>query len=254
MRNRLVAVLLLVVGVVFVPAVAAVAQTDSSSPGSSTPGSSPSTTAVPPIPIPPDGVDIGGGEKITGAVVTLNGDASSPPRTMNAYQAAVFVQSWFADALYNQALKLQDPPAQLPVYRIDVNGTWGVGGTTGVVAAYYATDGTNVWVAFPSQAPGPEPIDPPPPSNWFVAPPRVIDVFNGTATLVQSSGVVAATATTKPPGEAKTSSGSSNTAIWVALVVGVVIVLVGGAFILRRRRAGMDDDDELDEEDDKARV
>jgi hypothetical protein len=248
MRNRLVAVMLIVAGLVFIPAAAAVAQSDSSTPGSLT-----ATTTVPPISIPPDGVDIGGGEKFTGAVVTLNGDASSP-RTMNAYQAAVFVQSWLPDALFNQKLKLQDPPAQLPVYRVDVNGTWGEGGTSGTVAVYYASDGTNVWVSFPSQEAAPAPISPPPPSNWFVALPRVIDAFNGNAVLEQTEGVEAATAPTLPPGEAKSSgsSGSSSTAIWVALLVGVVIVLVVGGFILRRRRSSTTSDPAT--EDTKARV
>jgi hypothetical protein len=248
MRKRLVALLLIVLGLVLIPSTIALAQTDSSTPGSST-----STTAVPPISIPPDGVDIGGGNKTTGAVITVNGDASSS-RTLNAYQAAVFLQAWLPYALVAQNPVLEDPPAQLPVYRVDLTGTWGNGGPTGAVAVYYASDGTKAWISFPNdQPPAPEPISPPPPSHWFVAPQRTIDAFNGTATLVETQGVNAATASTLPPGEAKTSSGSSSsTAIWVALLVGLVIVLLVGGFIMRRRRSSTTSDRVT--EDTKARV
>jgi hypothetical protein len=258
MRTRLVALLLTVVGLVLIPSTVALAQTDPSTPGSSTPNSATATTVVPPIPIPPDGVDIGGGNRTTGAVITLNGDASSP-RTLNAYQAAVFLQAWLPYALVTQNPRIEDPPAQLPVYRVDITGTWGSTGPTGTVAVYYASDGTTAWISFPdNQPPAPEPISPPPPSHWFVAPQRTIDGFNGTGTLVQTEGVVAATAPTLPPGEAKSGSGSgsgsgsSSTAIWVALLVGLLIVLLVGGFILRRRRAGNESDQVT--EDTKARV
>lgn len=127
----------------------------------------------------PGAVQIGPRLSFAGAVVIA--PDGSPPRTLDAYHAAVFVQSWLPEVLYGTT----DPvalPAGLPVYRVEVTGTWG--GPTGTLTVYYASDGATSWVSFPEdQVPASAPTTPPPPSGWFVAPARVIDAFSGAAFL-----------------------------------------------------------------------
>jgi LPXTG-motif cell wall-anchored protein len=212
-RTTTALLMLLVLGLAFAPNAAA--QTN------------PTTTA------PEAAVDIGGGNRFTSAVITTPGEPA--PRTFSAYQAATFVQSWLAYALFGQKPTVQDPPPTLPVSRVDVRGQWGDGTTPGTVTVYYASDGTTAWISFPDQDASPEPYTPPPPSHWFVAPPRVIQAFNGTATLADTLGTETATQQPKV-GERPSGSGGSMVP-WLVLLGGTLVVAVGAVFFIRRRRA-----------------
>jgi hypothetical protein len=111
---------------------------------------------------------------------------------------------------------------------------------------WYASDGTTAWVSFPDeQVPMTDPItSPPPPSRWFVPPPRTIDAFNGEGKLVETLGTFTATSITTPPtsadgqaaGPDSSSSGSNVPWGWLAFAAAVV---VGGGVVLSRhaRRA-----------------
>jgi cobalamin biosynthesis Mg chelatase CobN len=188
---------------------------------------------------PPTATPIGNGLAFTSAVITSPADPN--PRTMNNYQTAVFVQSWLPTALYGKP-EIENPPANVPVYRVDITGTWGSQpGLTGKQTVYYASDGTKAWVSYPqNQDVTMTPTEPPPgPATWFVPPHRVIDAFNGTAQLVETSGVDNAN---NPAGQVvkqPDSSGSSSTP-WIvyAIVVGAaVVIIVGGVMFFRRRRS-----------------
>jgi hypothetical protein len=180
--------------------------------------------------LPSGAVDIGDGFAFTAATITpLDGSA---PRTLDAYHAAVFVQSWIGTAFFGQP-NIIDPPATAPVSRVDVTGSWGV--LSGYMVVYYATDGTSVWISFPDgQTPSPTPpASPPPPTVWFVGTQQVLDAINGTATLVPTAGVVDKPTTNKPAA----SKGSSSAAIWVVVVVVLLVAVAAAVFIIRRRRA-----------------
>jgi hypothetical protein len=189
---------------------------------------------------PAGGVGIGDDFFFTSAVITTPGEAA--PRTFDAYHAAVFAQSWLGEAFFGKPTK-QDPPATLPVSRVDLTGTWG--NLTGTMSAYYASDGTTAWLSFPDgQTPVNGPLNPPPPSNWFIGSENVIPAFNGTATLIPTVGANEATSIphAAAPGESRTgSSGSSSSAIWWVLVAGLIIVGVGAFIVFRRRRTPSDD-------------
>ena len=184
-------------------------------------------------------VGIGDNFWFTSAVITTPGE--SAPRPFDAYQAAVFAQSWLGEAFFGHPEK-QDPPPTLPVSRVDITGTWG--DLTGTMSVYYASDGTTAWLSFPDgQTPVSGPVTPPPPSNWFVAPPKAIAAFAGTAPLEETVGVNEATSVPQAaPGEAPSGSrGSSSSAIWWALLAVPVLVAVGAFIVIRRRRASSDD-------------
>src|SRR5438128_11773750 len=71
----------------------------------------------------PTSVAISGNYAFAGAVIT--GSGLSRPRKLNAYQSAVYVQSWLG-ALYSGAPVVhEDPPAGLGVFEVDVTGNWG---------------------------------------------------------------------------------------------------------------------------------
>jgi hypothetical protein len=173
---------------------------------------------------------------LTGAAITSASDPT--PRSMNGYQAAVFVQSWLPVAMYGKP-ELRDPPADVPVYRVDLMGSWGgenpqVGNQT----VYYATDGTNAFVSYPQgQLVTPTPTEPPPPpSTWFIPPPRTIEAFNGTATLIESAGTQQANAnrTARTPNDSGSGSSSTSWVLYGVLVAGAVIVIVGAVLFIRR--------------------
>jgi hypothetical protein len=130
----------------------------------------------------------------------------------------------------------------LPVYRVDLMGSWGgdypqVGNQT----VYYASDGTTAYVSYPQNQPvTPTPTEPPPPpSNWFVAPERTVEAFNGTAQLIESGGTQAAAAaaangTRKAPTSNDSSSSSTPWVLYGVLAAGAVIVIVGAVLFIRR--------------------
>ena len=84
----------------------------------------------------------------TGA--TISSPADPTPRSLNGYQAAVFVQSWLPAAFYGKP-ELRDPPADVPVYRVDIMGSWGGHPQLGTQTVYYASDGTSAFVSYPQQ-------------------------------------------------------------------------------------------------------
>ena len=179
----------------------------------------------------PGAVGIGDGLAFTGAVVTPLAGGES--RTLDGYQAAVFVQSWLATGVYGNKSDIQkDPPAEAPVYRVDVTGNWG--GPTGTLTVYFAIDGKTAYVSWPeNQEPSTVPTTPPPPSNWFSPPDRAVDAFNGTAKLVKTAGTVAAGSTpdaslTEGLAAADPKRDSTTSPlVWVAVAAGFVLVAVG---------------------------
>lgn len=184
-----------------------------------------------------EGVAIGDGYSFTGAVITpLEGGET---RTLDAYQAAVFVQSWLGQAIFAREDILKEPSPELPVYRVDIQGDWG--DQVGRVTVYYATDGTTPYIAFPQtqgavtdpNAPYPEPAD------WFVGVPRVIDAFEGNAELIETTGTQMATSTTTTPGSEQASGSSDDSTsppVWVWAVAAAVVIIAGG-LVLRARRS-----------------
>jgi len=198
---------------------------------------------------PPSSVQISGNYSFTGAVIT--GPGLAKPRKLNAYQAAVYVQSWLADTVFGKGVVRQSPPANLPVYRVDVAGFWG--GNTATLATYYASDGTQVWIAFPRQptSTSTPSTRPPNAAGWFVALPRVKQAFEGTAKLVPTAGIAqspgstgagAPTTVGAATPNATASSGSSGSATpWVigivALVLALSLALFAGYKRIRRGRS-----------------
>ena len=172
----------------------------------------------------------------TGATITSATDPT--PRSMNGYQAAVFVQSWLPIAMYGKP-ELRDPPADVPVYRVDLMGSWGGDQPqVGIQTVYYATDGSNAFVSYPQGQPvTPTPTEPPPPpTTWFIPPPRTIEAFNGTATLIETAGTQNA-AKGRTPATPNNSTSSSSSTPWVlygVLIAGIVIVIVGVVLFVRR--------------------
>jgi hypothetical protein len=183
---------------------------------------------------PPGSVSIDSELAFTEATVTT--PAEPAPRTFDAYHTAVFVQSWLPYAFFGQNVVKQDPPLEVPVYRVDMVGTWGGVYAPGLTpqTVYYATDGTTAWLSYPQNQPvtGP-PQEPPPPSDWFVGPPRVIEAFNGTAQLEETLGLHEQT----PNTEAAESTGDSSSFIfWWVLGCVVLVAAVASFFFIRRRR------------------
>jgi len=185
----------------------------------------------------PAGTGIGDGLYFTSAVISTPGDPA--PRTLDAYHAAVFVQSWMGEAFFGKP-QFQDPPAGLPVYQVDVTGTWGEVAGTGVQTVYYASDGTTAWLSYPQgQVVTATQASPPPPEKWFIAPARTIEAFNGTATLIDTAGVVQATTPrTAPP--AASDSGGSGSGLKYGLIIALVVLVLGGGMMLYRRRRSSD--------------
>jgi hypothetical protein len=199
--------------------------------GAQTPTTAPPTTL-------PGSTAIDRNFAFTGAAVTSPADPT--PRSLNGYQTAVFVQSWLPMAFYGKP-ELRDPPAGVPVYRVDIMGSWGgaqpqVGNQT----VYYASDGTDAFVSYPQpQAVSPTPAEPPPPpSIWFVAPSRTIDAFNGTATLVETGGTQQANAprTAQTPNASGSGSSSTPWMLYGVLVAAAAAIVVGVVIFFRRRR------------------
>lgn len=188
-----------------------------------------------PFSIPEEGIGIDQGIFVSGAVVTpLEGGET---RTMDDYEAATFMQSWLGAAFFGSPGDVEDPPPDLPVFRIDIAGTWQ--NNPGNVTAYYATDGEVAYIGFPGFVVWTDPAEMPPPSNWFKPLPRVIDAFNGDAELLDSTGRELATSIPGSGGGGTSAGSSSETDfpwIWVAVGIGVAVVLAG-AYVLRRRRS-----------------
>jgi hypothetical protein len=176
------------------------------------------------------GVAIGDGFSFTGATITSPGQ---PDRAFTAYQAAVFVQSWLPAAFYGTPT-MAAPPADLPVYRLDIAGNWG--GPTTILTAYFAEDGKGgSWLSFPQPQTGTtETNPPPPPANWWIPPPRTLEAFHGTAKLEETLGTYNATSTTASALPAGSDSGSSSPWVWV--LASVAVVAVGAFVVIRRRR------------------
>ena len=81
-------------------------------------------------------VPIGDGYAFTGAVITP--PDGGPTRTLDAYEAAVFVQSWLPQMLFANPDQVRQPAPDLPVYRVDIDGSWVAG--EGRITVYYTTD------------------------------------------------------------------------------------------------------------------
>jgi hypothetical protein len=183
-----------------------------------------------------DRVGIGDGIFLTGAVITPPGDEA--PRTLDAYDAAVLVQSWMPAAYWGGTGLIAEPPPDLPVYRIDTRGEWGNPNAVGGVTVYFATDGTTAYVAFPGLVVWKDASGAPPPSGWFTPPARVIDAFNGEAELEDSTGTqMATTPSMEPSDESAAGDTDEATSEWPWATIASVAVLGGGlGFLLRRSR------------------
>lgn len=194
------------------------------------------TTTTTVVATPEGAVPIGDGYAFTGATV-MSPDGTT--REMTAYQAAVFVQSWLAQAIFGSEEMLRDPPPELPVHRIDVGGVWG-SGPAGRVTVYFATDGDTAYIAFPQdQGVATDPSTPvPEPSEWFVPLPRVIETFNGRGKLIETTGTQQATSTTTEGSGSGDGSSEGDTEGWPWIAVGAAVaLLVVGGLVLRSRRA-----------------
>jgi hypothetical protein len=182
-------------------------------------------------------VTISGDFAFSGAVIT--GPGLSKPRTLNAYQSAVYMQSWLGSLYSGVPVTRRNPPPALPVYEVDVTGNWG--GSVETRSTFYASDGRRVWIAFPSLAPitstpgtRPNVI-----RGWFVALPRVRQAFAGTAKLVETGGTQSATTTTTTPGSARTHRASSDRGVGLAIGLATGAAALAGIGVwLVRRRAG----------------
>jgi MYXO-CTERM domain-containing protein len=181
-------------------------------------------------------VAIGDGIFLTGAVITPLGEGE--PRTLDAEQAGALAQTIIAQAFWGPAGIKQDPPPDLPVYRIELSGDFA--GVVGVLTVHYTDDGTTPYVAFPGLVITPEPIDPPPdPENWFTVPRLAMDAFNGRGELADTSGRLSSPATTTPLAAEDASDGGSDSSVLpIALAAGVAVLAVGGLWALQRRRGG----------------
>lgn len=187
----------------------------------------------------PTSVAISGNYAFSGAVIT--GPGLSKPRTLNAYQSAVYVQSWLGSLYSGVTVVHEDPPAALAVYEVDVTGNWG--GSIETRATFYASDGRRVWIAFPAldpitSTPGTRPAVI---KGWFVALPRVRQAFAGTAKLVPTAGTQTPSTTVAPPTTApagSTTSGSKTPAgLWITILLVLAAVAAASYWIGSRRRA-----------------
>ena len=196
------------------------------------------STTVPPTTLPGStAIDVN--MAFTGATITSPADPTN--RALNGYQTAVFVQSWLPEAIYGKP-ELRDPPANLPVYRVDIMGSWGgAEPQVGNQSVYYASDGRTAFLSYPQdQAVTPTAANVPPPSNWFIAPGRTVDAFNGTATLVETAGVDNAAHPRTPVPQTTSGSGSSTSTPWVlygVLVAAGIVIVVGMVRHFRRAPA-----------------
>lgn len=183
----------------------------------------------------PASVAIGGGLAFSGATIT---GPSRDVRRLNAYQSAVWVQSWIGQLYYGKPSH-ERPPANLPVYRVDVTGNWG--GSIETRATFYASDGRLVWVAFPRLPPSRgHPVI----TGWFAALPRVREAFAGTAKLELTGGTqtlpptTAAPTTTVPLNSTRRGT-RSLTLLWIAIILLAVVAL---SFFVSRIRARTEPD------------
>jgi LPXTG-motif cell wall-anchored protein len=194
------------------------------------------TDDLPPVEAPEGSVGIGDGIFLTGMVITPPDGGA--PRTLDAEQAAAFTQAMLAQAYFGPQGIKKDPPADVPVYRVDLSGQFLT--DSGVLTVYYADDGTTPYVAFNGLQIDPEPLDPPPePVNWFMVPPLVKEAFNGTATLADTTGAASTTSTTTPPegsSGADEDDDSSSGLLIAGAVVAAILLAAGGVWLLRRRR------------------
>ena len=195
----------------------------------------------------PTSVQISGGYTFTGSVIV--GPGLKRPRKLDAYQTAVWVQSWIGDLYYGKPTH-ENPPAGLPVYEVDVTGQWGSGEAVETRASFYASDGKSAWVAFPSEPPVQVTPTAPPRvvTGWFLAPPRVIQTFAGRGTLAPTAGLSPQPSTTTTAAPSTTTgaaapahSGSHNSKrlvfLWIAIVLAAAALGSFGVGSLRDRGA-----------------
>jgi hypothetical protein len=208
-------------------------------------------TLSPPASAAPQGTSIGTDLYMTGATIT--GDGPENGRTLDSYQAAEFVQSWFVPSLVVSPT-FQDPPADATRYSMTIGFDASENGNTlmlgidpelakGTFIVNYATDGTSAWISLPEQPLWPAAgIDAERADKWFLAEPATIAAFNG-------QGVLQATNDTDTGGDvniieaeadapASTSTSSNSSGVLIAVVLIGFVAIVAGAFLLNRRRTG----------------
>ena len=189
----------------------------------------------------PGAVDIGYGYSFTGAAIGTVGGAVS--RRLNAYQAAAFMQSWFAGGTLASQNQPAEPPPSADVYRVDVTGNWD--DKSGTMTVYYASIGGMAWISFPldqtpTLEPYTEPYTPSPPADWVVAPEGTIDAFHGNGSVSPPLGITDPTDPNAPVDESSVGvddgsggDGSSFTWIWVALAATAVAAVVVSSWLRR---------------------
>jgi len=171
-------------------------------------------------------VSISGDFAFSGAVIT--GPGLSRPRTLNAYQSAVYMQSWLGSLYSGVRVIHQKPPDALPVYEVDVTGNWG--GSIETRSSFYASKGRRVWIAFPALAPitstpGTRPAVI---RGWFVALPRVKQAFEGKAELVETGGTQSTVPTTTTTLPAPTSHRSGRSDVGLGIAIGLAAAAAAG--------------------------
>jgi hypothetical protein len=191
----------------------------------------------------PGAVGIGDRLWLTGAtVIPPDGGA---PTELDAYQAAVFTQSWIGLSFVPNPEIAQDPPPDSPITRVDLEGEWA--GQPGTVTVYYTIDGEQPYIGFPGLiVRTPEYPDAPEPSNWFGAPALVAETITGEGELQETTGTQ--TAECRDPADATDGAGEEEAAgsgddsgsdlPWATIAVGLAVVLIGGGLWMRSRRTG----------------
>src|SRR5262249_24121366 len=148
--SRIVATTLVCVGLVLFVAPVARAQTSTTQPADPASDTTDATDAgggstLPPTTTStslPGATDIGYGYSFTGAVI--NAASGVAVRRLNAYQAAAFMQSWFAGGSIASQNQVNQPPVSADIYRVDVTGNWD--DQSGTMTVYYASNGQTAWI------------------------------------------------------------------------------------------------------------
>lgn len=198
----------------------------------------------------PQGTSIGSDLYMTGA--TISGDGPDNGRVLDSYQAAAFMQSWFAPSLVVSPT-FADPPADATRYSLTIGVDASAAGNTialgippeeavGSFIVNYATDGTNAWISLPAEPlwPGAG-IDEAHADKWFVAEPETIAAFNGKGVVQQTADSGDITFADEHDAAAATTSSSSsspNAVLVIVVVLGALAVIIGATYAVNRRRTG----------------
>jgi hypothetical protein len=178
-----------------------------------------------PLAAPAGAQELFPGLQLNGAVVTTPGEES---RTLDADEADSFMRAWLLTSVFGNVGN-EDPPAELPVSRVEVDATFR--GADQPFVVLFATRGTeeDSWVGMPPQSLGFGSVDE---ERWIHAP-------LGTYTAFLAGEQPPATTvpqTTAPDRDAAGGSDDDDFPLVVVLVSAVAVALGLGALLVNRRR------------------